>query len=646
MNTPLSVLLIEDSENDALLLLNEFEQAGFETSSRRVQSAPELRAALDERSWDVVISDHSLPRFNSFAALEIIRARGLELPFLIVSGTIGDEDAVRAMKAGAQDYILKDNLKRLVPAVRRELKEARIRLEKNQVQMELDRLISRQKLLATAVEQAAEAISIAGSDGNLQYTNPAFVNMSGYTVEEVLGRKLCFPWGEENISLFENEVWPALVRGEAWTGHIKKRKKDGSLYHSNTTISPVQDDAGRIVNYVSVCRDITRELDLRNQLSQAQKMEAIGALAGGVAHDFNNLLTIVLGYAELLLMNKDLGEEVRSDLEKIAQAAQNGGELVQRLMMFSRKAEIKARPINLNQQIEKLQKLLSRTIPKMIEIRLHLAEDLAVVNADPTQMEQVLMNLAVNSKHAMPDGGRLAIETRNILLDEEYCRLHVEARPGEYVLLAVSDTGHGMDDKTMQRIFEPFFTTKGPGEGTGLGLAMVYAIIKQHQGHIRCYSTPGQGTTFKIYLPVFQGQGREVKASRKKSLPRGGRETILLVDDEPAILDMGVRILGSAGYKVILASTGEEALEAFQKARGEVALIVLDLIMPGMGGRRCLKKIRRLDDRVKIVISSGHTEFGLERNTLPEGADGFISKPFTMSELLRPVREVLDRKRD
>ncbi len=361
-----------------------------------------------------------------------------------------------------------------------------------------------QRRLATAVEQAAEAIVITDASGNIQYMNPAFERITGHTRKEVIGRNPRLLKSGKHDAIFYENMWETITRGEVWTGRLINKKKDGSLYHEESTISPVRDSGGKIINFVAVKRDITEHFQLSQQLLHAQKMEAVGTLAGGIAHDFNNLLQVILGFSELLLTLKKEDDAEYADLQKIFHAAKNGAELVQRLLTFSRKVEPRPISLNLNRQIVQVEKLLRRTIPKMIDIEMDLADDLAEVNADPTQMEQVLMNLAVNARDAMPDRGRIKIATGNTTLDEEYCKVHVGADPGEYVVLTVSDTGHGMDKEIMEHVFEPFYTTKELGRGTGLGLSMVYGIVRQHGGHITCESEAQAGTTFNIYLPALR----------------------------------------------------------------------------------------------------------------------------------------------
>ena len=405
---------------------------------------------------------------------------------------------------------------------------------------------------------------------------------------------------------------------------------------------PIKDAQGHVELVVELVEDVTERRALQLQLAQAQKMEAVGTLAGGIAHDFNNLLTVVIGFSELLLAEKEQGDPEYADLQKIFHAAKNGAELVRRLLTFSRKVEPKPVPLNLNIEIVQVGKLLRRTIPKMIEIQMDLSEDLAEINADPTQMEQILMNLCVNARDAMPDGGKVTLGTKNVTLDEEYCGIHSEAKPGNYVLLAVSDTGHGMDRATIDHIFEPFYTTKELGRGTGLGLAMVYGIVKQHGGYITCYSEVERGATFNVYFPALEGQV-EPDMERTPVIPSFGTETVLLVDDEDLVRDLGARILSKAGYQVLTATNGKEALDLFEKERRQLSLVILDLIMPVMGGKECLKELLKIDPQMKVLIASGFSADASTDETLGLGAKAFVSKPFRFEELLRQVRKTLDQ---
>jgi len=497
--------------------------------------------------------------------------------------------------------------------------------------------------LASAIEQAVEGVVITDAKGTIEYVNSGLEKMTGYAGNELIGRTPGILKSGEHDNAFYRKLWETITRGEVWTGRFVNKRKDGRLYHADTTISPVRDSSGKVVNFVAVKRDVTEHLDLSKQLLQAQKMEAVGTLAGGIAHDFNNILQVALGYSELILGDDDLPRHYRADLTNINESARRGADLVRRLLTFSRKTEINPQPLNLNRRIHEVRKMLERTLPKMIPIQIFLEENLATVNADPTEIDQVLMNLAVNARDAMPDGGNLIFETANIDLDEDYARTHLEVTPGHYVRLTVTDTGSGMDRDILEHIFEPFYTTKGTGEGTGLGLAVVHGIVKHHGGHIQCYSEPGHGTTFKIYLPALiwdeKPDGTTVKA-----MPRGGPETILLVDDEEFIRDLGSRILTRAGYKVITATNGKEALELYKAQTERISLVILDLIMPEMGGKQCLEALLSFDSTVKVVVASGYSAHGLIKDAVTLGAKGFVNKPYDIRQMREVVRVVLDAK--
>jgi len=388
--------------------------------------------------------------------------------------------------------------------------------------------------------------------------------------------------------------------------------------------------------------DITEKKKLEAQLQQAQKMEAIGTLAGGIAHDFNNILQAIFGYTQILLIGKEPSDPDYEKLEAIEKSAQRASDLTKRLLIFSRKVESKLRPMDLNNEIEQVSKMLESTIPKMITIELHLVENLKIINADPVQIEQIMMNLGVNARDAMPDGGRLIFETENVILDEEYCKTHLGARPGQYVKLSISDTGHGMDKEILRHIFDPFYTTKETGKGTGLGLAMVYGIVKSHSGYIMCYSEPDEGATFKIYFPVIEKETERVESKKEKVPIEGGNETILLVDDEEAIRELAEDILTRFGYKVLMASDGETALEIYREKKEEINLVILDIIMPGMGGRKCLEELLKMNPKSRIIIASGYFINGPAKEVLKAGAKGFISKPYDMRGMLQTVRKILD----
>ena len=522
-----------------------------------------------------------------------------------------------------------------------------------------EELIRSEAQLSNALEMAHLGHWEYDVTGDLFTFNDQFYKIFRTNVEQVGGYSMSsaeYARGfvhPDDMAMVGDEIRKAIETTDPnFTGQLEHRIlfADGETGHISVRHFIVKDDRGRTIRTYGVNQDISdrkkAEADresLREQLLQAQKMEAVGTLAGGVAHDFNNILQVAVGYSELILGEEGLPQKLRADLSKIHESAKRGADLVKRLLTFGRKTQIEPQPLNLNRRIVEMRKMLERTIPKMVDIQLSLGENLFNIYADPTQVDQILMNLAVNARDAMPEGGNLIVETANVMLDDDYVRTHLEAKPGHHVLLMVTDTGSGMENETLKHIFEPFYTTKAVGEGTGLGLAMVHGIVKQHGGHIECYSELGRGTTFKIYLPAL-----DVEEVREQTsivpLPLGGSEIILVTDDEELIRDLGARILTKAGYRVITASDGGEALQMYQERKSEIALVILDLIMPKMGGKECLEGLLKLDPAVKVVIASGYSATGHAKDAIAAGAKGFVNKPYNIRQMLEVVRKILDSK--
>ena len=450
--------------------------------------------------------------------------------------------------------------------------------------------------------------------------------------------------GWENVYLTARKK--AGETGEKQSIELRLKTKDDSVLWVRADLEADREKDGSVNQWRMVLLDISLKITaleekekLQTQLLQAQKMEAVGTLAGGVAHDFNNLLQAINGHTQLLLM--DISEDglEYSSLKAIHNSCTRAADLIRSLLQFSRSEATERKPIELNIEVELARKVLERTIPKMVDIEVHPKGRLWPIMADSTQIEQILLNLGTNAADAMPDGGKLLFEVENITLDDDYANRRLNAQPGKYVLLTISDTGEGMDKETLEKIFEPFFTTKEFGKGTGLGLASVYGIVKSHGGYITCYSEVGQGTIFKIYFPAIEEpEVNESAPVEAKSIP-GGSETILLVDDEESIRGFAQQALMKFGYKVMTASTGEEALELFKDRNGNIDLVVMDLGMPGMGGHKCLQELIKLNPKQKVIIASGYS---MEKKSLESGAKGFVGKPYQLADLLNTVRAVLD----
>lgn len=506
------------------------------------------------------------------------------------------------------------------------------------------RLTHTQQRLIAAIEQAGEIIVITDIGGSIVYVNPAFERITGYSKIEALGqRPSLVKSGRQDRSVYE-QLWHTIMAGEVWRGRFINRKKDGSLYTVNATIAPVRNEADTIIGYVGVERDVTHELSLEEQLRQSQKMEAVGRLAGGVAHDFNNLLTVINGYSNLLLdHHPEPNDLMRKDIEQIKRAGERASNLTRQLLAFSRKQILKPTILDLNIVVADMETLLRRLLGEDISIYTRLEPTLGRIKADRGQLEQVIMNLAINARDAMQGGGQLTLETANVTLDELYTSQKVEVEPGNYVLLAISDTGIGISQETLAHIFEPFFTTKEEGKGTGLGLATVHGIIKQSGGHINVYSEAGQGTTFKIYLPPFQDAAPNNKGlTSPAALPRGV-ETILVVEDEARVRELVSRVLRSSGYTVLEANNGREALHLYGHQNGPIQLLLTDVVMPGMNGRMLADRLKVVQPGLKVIYMSGYTDDAIIQHGVLDAGAIFIQKPFTTDALIRRVRETLDR---
>jgi PAS domain S-box-containing protein len=590
-----------------------------------------MTAALDRQSWDLVIGDHSMPHFGGLAALALVRDRKLDVPFICVSGTITEEGAVNAMRAGANDWVTKGQLKRLLPAVERELREAKGR----------SALRATEASYTMLVQHAPIGIYRSSADGRFLAVNASLVRMLGYdTAADVLALDL----GRDVYA--DPAERDRLLARDSYSEHdydeveATWKRKDGRFLTLQLNVRVARDAVGRVEYYETFVRDLTDQRRLQQQLVQSQKMEAVGRLAGGIAHDFNNLLTVITSYSDLLLEDLAPTDPRRSDVEQVRHAADGAAALTRQLLAFSRQQVLAPRVVNLSAVVQSVEKMLHRVIGEDVDLVTSLDPDVGAVKADVGQLEQVLMNLAVNARDAMPTGGQLTIETANVEHDPDYARAQ-EASPVRCVMLAVSDTGIGMDEATKARIFEPFFTTKEPGKGTGLGLATVYGIVQQSGGFIWVYSEPGRGTTFKIYLPEVDAPA-DVEGVAATELPRG-TETVLLVEDAAAVRAVARQVLERQGYTVLEAPHGDAALALAAAHDGPIHLLLTDVVMPGLSGRQVADQLKLLRPETRVLYASGYTDDAVVRHGVLEAGIAYLQKPFTTGSLARKVRETLDR---
>lgn len=763
MATPLRVLIVEDSEDDTELLVRELRRGGFEPDYRQVANEDDLQAALEQR-WDVVLCDYTMPGFSGTRALMIMREHGKDIPFIFVSGTIGEDVAVAAMRAGARDYLIKSDLKRLTPAIAREMRETEIRWAHERAEADrrvaesrfrevlavapdaivaadrrqnikifnrsaetlfgyladevldkpLDILLPldmaeyhRQRLaefeqtsetvrrmsehpeitgrrkngeifpaeasisklvengrttflavirditdrkrdeaalrkLSRAVESSINLIVITDRDGIIEYANPSFLTTMGYPEDEVIGQTPRLVKSSNMDGAVYADLWQTILSGSDWRGELENQSKEGQTLTVKASISPIKNETGEITHFVSIQEDISRHKELEEQLRQAQKMEAVGQMTGGMAHDFNNLLAVIIGNIELLQDRIEDRPEASDLAQKVLDATIRGAKLTSQMLAFSRRQTLAPSVLDLNHLVSGMTELLRRTLGEQIEIKLDLADSLWPVFADATQVESALINLAINARDAMADGGRLVIETDNRQLDETYTSDRMDVVPGDYTLLAVSDSGVGIPSDVLDRVFEPFMTTKDVGKGSGLGLSMVYGFAKQSGGHISIYSEEGVGTTVCLYLPKAD------KSPAEKPVDGiGGRQVdltglrVLVVEDNENVRAMAVKQLTLLGCETREAGLAADALEILA-GRDRFDLLFTDLVLPGgMSGLQLVDEARKLRPDLKCLLTSGFAEVAIDHGLDRAAGQHFLNKPYRRADLAKKIIDVL-----
>jgi PAS domain S-box-containing protein len=488
------------------------------------------------------------------------------------------------------------------------------------------------------ISSAFDVIVITDADGYIIYANPAFEIVTGYLKEEYMGKKTNILKSGYHDKDFYKNLWNTIKAGDIWKGEFINKKKNGETYYASSVIFPIYSEGD--VHYASIQRDVTHEKKLYEQLLRAQKMEAIGTLAGGIAHDFNNLLTAILGYSEIMLGMTKEGEPFHRPATIINNAAQKGADMAKKILMVTRKEKMETKPVNINEIIHNSMELLQRSIPKNIEIVINLQEDIPRIMVDPSQMQQVIMNLAVNARDAMPNGGRLIIETAVVGTENGAANGIPDSKGGGFIKLSVSDTGTGMDTETQRKIFDPFFTTKETGKGTGLGLYIVHSVISNHGGYVNLYSEPNKGTRFNIYLPITKTVDIEESDKADDIM---GSETILVIDDEANVRELCKDMLEPLGYTVLLAGNGSDGINIFRAMKDKISLVIIDMIMPKMGGSEVFQALKTIKPDIKVVLCSGYSHEGFAGidKLLKSGASGFVQKPFTRHSIAQAIKKAL-----
>jgi two-component system, cell cycle sensor histidine kinase and response regulator CckA len=635
----LRILLIAEGANDCALV-RELLAHSRPNAAHHVDgcySLPEAEHHLAKAPYDLLLISEVVQGMSGPEVLSGLRRTRKVPPAVLLAEHWNERTMRQAFSAGATDYLHKRTLtfSKLCSAIRAGVclpyKENRSREAEDQL-----------RKLSRAVEQSGDLVIITDRNGIIEYVNPAFQTLTGYTSEEVLGRKPnLLKSGQQDASYYK-ALWETVLSGNVFRGVLANKKKNGELFYAEKTIAPVRDASGNITHFISNDRDITERRKLEAQLLQAQKMDAIGQLAGGVAHDFNNLLMVISSYAELSLDSLTPEHPLHQKLTEILKASHRAADLTRQLLAFSRKQIQSLQSLDLNIVLQELERMLPRLIGEHVQVSLKTDKELGRIHADPVQMEQIIINLATNARDAMRSGGKLLIETSNIHLDEEYVHRRPIVPPGEYVLLSVSDSGEGIAPEHLSHIFEPFFTTKKEGEGTGLGLATVYGIVKQSSGFIWVYSERGLGTTFKIYFPRLRAPGeKKGEASRAQEETPRGSETILMVEDEDAARRPACEFLTSCGYNIIEARNGEEALSVAKNYHETIHLMVTDVVMPQMGGGQAALELCAQRAELKVLYVSGYANPTLLQHGVSNLGPMFLQKPFTLRELARKIRQAL-----
>jgi PAS domain S-box-containing protein len=671
----MKILLVDDIDANLMLLELLLGSQGHETT-RAVNGQEALLKARQDRP-DLIIADILMPVMDGYALCRAwVDDPALQkIPFVFYTATyLSEEDEAFALSLGAAAFLRKPmEPEAFLTQIQEVLHRTKtsglppcdlgptdegtfLKLYNERLVQKLDQrsqLLARRvddllqaeaklRLKSVALEAAANNIMITDREGIIEWVNPAFLATMGFSSEEVLGSNPRFMKSGVHDLEFYKGLWDTVTAGQVWRGEVVNMTKQRALLTFHVAITPLRNEAGAITHFIDIMQDISEQKRMEGELRQAQKMEAVGRLAGGVAHDFNNMLGVILINAELSLLANDLPASQRRFILDIKEAAERSADLTRQLLAFSRKQPAQPKRTDLNQVVQENWKMLLRMIEGDISLDFRPAPVLNPVFMDPSQITQILTNLVINARDALPGAGTISVETANVQLEAASALIHEGLSPGSYVRLTVSDTGAGMDARTLEHIFEPFFTTKGEGQGTGLGLSTVYGIVKQNSGAISVRSHLGFGTAMKIYLPVCQ-QVEGVEEPGQETTCPGGTETILVAEDELPMMKVIRTVLEGKGYTILAASSPLDALLMASKHQGPIDLLITDVVMPGLNGKELQEHCTQERPKLKVLFISGYTGDILAKRGLMREETNFLQKPFRIQDLARKVREVLDR---
>ncbi len=634
---PLKLLMVEDSVIDAELLLHQLRAFGYAPDWERVDDETGLLQALERPGWELVLCDFTMPRYDGLNALKTIRRIAPDLPAILVSGTIDEDVAVEAMRAGAYDYLLKDRLTRLGAAAERSLREAEQRRTRRQMENQL-------RLLFQAIETSPASILITDTEGRIRYANPGFARMTGYPLDDIRGKTTNFLKSGRMADAEYRRLWETIRAGKEWQGEFCNRGRDGQLFWESAIISPVRDSQGRITHFVKVAEDITHrkksdeayhKLDV--QLRRVQKMESLGELASGIAHDFNNFLGSIVTNLQLARAGLDTDSPTADYLERAAEASRQAAGLARQMLSLSRRSEPRRQSIRLGPVILETLRWLEASLPEDVKVAVDIPESSGIVLADASQIQQLIVNLWSNACYALQGrGGVIKISLTDQEVDAATLATHPELQTGRYVRLTVQDNGSGMDPEVREKVFEPFFTTKPEGQGTGLGLSVVRSIVDRHHGAVVVESWPGQGTAMHVFLPVDTSATAAVDLPlpmRERSLPLGQGERVLLVEDHALVRKATRSLLEELGYRVEAFDDPSQALARFRAEAEEFDAVLTDLSMPEMNGAELAREILGIRPAIPVLVTSGYDVPGIRQHIRGLGIQEVLAKPIERSRL-------------